>query len=187
MPARVLVVYPPASSFLTFQVVLSAYTLLSKSPESIPLFSRNEQSTRIWDIERYSWFNGELCCSPTLMTFEGVFSRLVISSTLGWLRYSLQFPKPNTRVKRSDDLCKCLRQEVGSWTSPPSAFVIHTNEDFYLFFGCHESEIMKPYAHCSRSVSKIDLRSQQKFQWHMNFWGKSYQKIENAKISTEGT
>ena len=40
---------------------------------------------------------------------------------------------------------------------------------------------------CSRSVSKIDLRSQQKFQWHMNFWGKSYQKIENSKKSTEGT
>ena len=83
--------------FFTFQVVLSAYTLLSKSPESIPLFSRNEQSTRIWDIERYTWFNGEQCCSPTLMTFEGVFSRLVMSSTLGWLRYSLQFPIPKAK------------------------------------------------------------------------------------------
>ena len=42
-------------------------------------------------------------------------------------------------------------------------------------------------AHCSRIVSKIDLRSQQKFQWDMNFWVKSYQKIENSKKSTEGT
>ena len=31
-------------------------------------------------------------------------------------------------------------------------------------------------SHCSRSVSKIDLRSLQKFQWDMTFWGKSYQK-----------
>ena len=31
-------------------------------------------------------------------------------------------------------------------------------------------------AQCSRSVSKIDLRYQRKFQWDMKFWGKSYQK-----------
>ena len=42
-------------------------------------------------------------------------------------------------------------------------------------------------AHCSRSVSKIDLRSQQKFQWDMNLWGKSYQKIKKSKKSAEGT
>ena len=35
--------------------------------------------------------------------------------------------------------------------------------------------------HCSRSGSKIDLRSQQKFQWDINFWCKSYQKYKIQK------
>ena len=30
--------------------------------------------------------------------------------------------------------------------------------------------------HCSRSVSKIDLRSQRKFQWNIKFWGKATKK-----------
>ena len=41
-------------------------------------------------------------------------------------------------------------------------------------------------AHRSRSSSKIDLRFQQKFQWDMKFWGKSYQKTSNSKKSAEG-
>ena len=40
-------------------------------------------------------------------------------------------------------------------------------------------------AHCSRCASKIDLRSQQKFRWDMDLWGKNYQKMK--KKSTEGT
>ena len=48
------------------------------------------------------------------------------------------------------------------------------------------SSFLPSFAHCSRSVSKIDLRSQRKFQLDMNFWGKSYQKIIKSKKSTGG-
>lgn len=38
-------------------------------------------------------------------------------------------------------------------------------------------------ARCSRSVGKINMRSQQKFRWDMNFWGKSYQKMKKNQIT----
>ena len=42
------------------------------------------------------------------------------------------------------------------------------------------------YAHRSGSGSKVNFGYQQKFQLDMNFWGKSYQKMHNLKISTGG-
>ena len=51
---------------------------------------------------------------------------------------------------------------------------------------CASPPLLMGEAQCSRSVSKIDLRSQRKFQLDMNFWGKSYQKIIKSKKSTEG-
>ena len=41
-------------------------------------------------------------------------------------------------------------------------------------------------AHRSGSGSKVNFGYQQKFQLDMNFWGKSYQKMHNLKISTGG-
>ena len=94
--------------FFTFQVVLCSYHC-SQNLQSIPIFSRSEQSTRIWDIERYTWFNGELCCSPTLMTFEGVFSRLVMSSTLCWLSViHPPIPHSQSQTHESNDLTICV-------------------------------------------------------------------------------
>ena len=41
-------------------------------------------------------------------------------------------------------------------------------------------------AHRSGSGSKVNFGYQRKFQLDMNFWGKSYQKMHNLKISTGG-
>ena len=111
--------------FFTFQVVLITSLKISRIHSAF-LQQRTVKYLRHWDIYMIvTWFNGELCCSPTLMTFEAVFPRLVMSSTLCYSDTAPDspFPKQNTRVERSDDLCKCLRQEVGSWTPPHSAFV----------------------------------------------------------------
>ena len=68
--------------------------------------------------------------------------------------------------------------------------------DYLLFFdsendifliSLHELTPATPISsHRSGSGSKVNFGYQRKFQLDMNFWGKSYQKMHNLKISTGG-
>ena len=91
----------------------------------------------------------------------------------------------------TDYLLNKLFQNKG-WYCVQKNARIYPSENIYFNFNAFKYRRGKLggdilLAHCSRSVSKIDLRSQQKFQWDMNFWGKSFQKIKKSKKSAEGT
>ena len=153
-------------------------------------FSEVGDDVRYWVF--VSWVSATADFKIAVKCVWGIpkYTSSIVSVSMNWFHFRVEIQiatlpscrlhacgkKPqDSRLVRKATRRECKSSLAVQWNS------LRKNDKYTYssFLGinlCVNCFTTPPTSHCSRSVSKIDLRSQRKFQWDMKFWGKSYKK-----------